>query len=548
MLSMLTDRLPRPSRKLLALDWDEHSFKAVEATLQKNVLRVNRVATGAIPATVKVGDPDSLGPFIRQVLAEKRFGTRQVLIAVPRDKAILIPLRLPSAAIGDLSNMVRLQASRELPFAADEAVMDFAGAVAHDAPEFVDVTVAAVQREVLAHYRQIASAAGLHLVRIGLRPNSNLIAVTRGVQPFTDERILLVDIASKTTEINIFRWGRLSFSRSVNVNVVTADAAGPADDAAGRPILMEVLRTVEAYRATDPNRIDQVIIAGDTGLEGWLAEALRTRLNTVASLYDPTWTIAIDKTLAADMTGFAAVLGLLAGQLVPVLSRFDLHAPKRPVNFAAIRRRQIIGLSAAAAVLVFGAWISSHSYLGKLRAQAADLVAANAVLKKQADAADAIGKRVGTAQKWISRDLVWLDKLREVVEQLPDNQKAYSTRLAAKPSTGEIADARVVQMGLRMSDWQVPKTLQDAFGKTNRFAIIPGPIRQVMDPKYGYTSDVTIVIPPEKPKPAGKAPAKPAGPVTEPAPAEAPEPAPGSVPQTAQDTSAAAQPVEDTVR
>jgi Tfp pilus assembly PilM family ATPase len=509
LLAAFSDRLPGRSRKLLALDWDDNTLKAVEATLQKGALRVSRVISAAIPDTVKIGEPDSFGPFVRQVLADKKFTTRQALLAIPRDKVILINHRLPAAPVGDLSSMVKLQASRELPFSADEAVMDFAGATAHDAPEFIDVTIAAIQRDVMAQYRQFAHAAGLHLVRVGLRPNSNLVAVTRGVQPFADDRILFVDVSPNATEINIFRWGRLTFSRSVSINV-NVDAAVPVDDAAGRPILLEVLRTVEAYRASDPTKIDQVVIAGDTGLERWLAETLRTRINAPTSLYDPTWTIAIEKDRAAQMTGFAAVLGLLAGQLAPPIARFDFHTPKRPANVAAIRRKQGTLIGAAAVVLIAGVWLFTSLCLSSLQTQKADLAAANAVLKKQADAADAVGKRIATAQKWIKQDMIWLDKIRDIVDQMPDNRMSYTTKVTAKAASSEVPDARELQMGLRMADWQVPKTLQDSLSKDKRFTVKLGPSRQTpSDPKYGFTGDVTIVIPPEKDKPVPKAAAKP---------------------------------------
>ncbi len=508
MLATVMDKLPRRSQKVLALDWDAHMLKAVEATLQKSTLRINRVISAAIPPEVKTSEPGSFGPFIRQVLADKKFSTRRALLAIPRDKVILINLRLPTGSVGDLSSMVRLQASRELPFSADEAVMDFAGSTVHDAPEFLDVTVGAIQRDVLKQYQELAAVAGLTLIRMGLRPNSNLLSIVRGVQPFVDDRILFVDIGAQATEINIFRWGRLTYSRSVSINVETH---APADDSAGRPLLLEVLRTVEAYRATDPNKLDQVVIAGDTGLEGWLAEALRSRISAPASLYDPTWTIAIEKDRAEQMTGFAAVLGLLVGQMVPPLSRFDFHSPKKPADMAAIRRKQIIGGATAALVLILGIWMASSLYLGSLRQEKARLESHITALKKQAAIVDVVSKRVGTAQKWMKQDVVWVDKLREVVEQMPENSQAYTTKVSIKATSSTVPNGRDIQMGLRMNDWQVSKTFQDSLGSNAHFIGIIGPSRTTGDPKYGYTGDMTVIIPPEKDKDklAGKG-AKPA--------------------------------------
>ncbi len=526
MVPTLMDKLPGRSRRLVALDWDTRTFNAVEATVQKSGLRINRVISASIPEDVKVNDVETFAPYIRQVLADKKFTTRQVLLAVPREKVILVNLRLPEAPVGDLSNMVRLQAARELPFSADEAVMDFAGSKAHDAPEFLDVTVAAIQREALAYYQKLASAAGLSLVRLGLRPNSNLVSVIGGVQPFPDDRILFVDIAPQTTEINIFRWGRLTYSRSVHIN---AEAGGAADEAASRPVLMEVLRTVEAYRTTDHNKIDQIIVAGDTGQERWLADALRTRLSSPASLYDPRWTVEIDKDRAEQMTGFAAVLGLLAGQLSPEIGRFDFASPKKPLDMAAIRRRQIITATAAAAVLLFGAWLASASYVGQLDAQKAAVQAEIDKLQVEASKVDLLDKRIETARKWMNQDLVWIDQLRNVVQRMPDNTRCYVTKLSARANSSEGDDARELQVGLRMSDGRIPSTIQDELMSNTDFRVTIGASRQsTRDARYDYTGELTIVIPG---KLAGSV-AQPKAPASQPAEVPAAPPVAGEDDQT----------------
>ena len=323
-------------------------------------------------------------------------------------------------------------------------------------------------------------------------------------------------------------------------------ANGPADEAAVRPLLMEVLRTVEAYRATDPNKLDQVVIAGDTGLEACLAEVLRSRITAPSSPYDPSWTIAIEKDRAAQMTGFSAVLGLLAGEMAPEIARFDFHSPKTPVDKVALRRKQVIAVGSAALVLVAGIYLSTSSYIASMEKQKAGLTDRIAVLKKQADAVDAIGKRVATADKWMKQDLVWLDKLRDVIQQLPENQKGYMPKLIAKATSGDVLDAHELQMpGLRMSDWQVPTNIQKSLGASKQFAVKLGQSRETLDPKYGYTGDVTIVILPDKAKPGAKPAAKPASrPASQPAPALASAPA-APEDQPVDPTSTPAQPAED---
>jgi len=504
LLATLVDKLPRRSQKVVALDWDAQTLKAVEAVAGKAGLKIQRVISAHIPGDVKLAEPDSFGAFIRRVLHDKKFSAHQVLLAVPRDKAILINHRLPQAPVGDLSSMVKLQASRELPFSADEAVIDFAGSQAHDAPEFLDVTIGAIQREAMTFYQQLAHHAGLHLLRLGLRPNSNLVSVTRGQHPFSDDRILFVDIGAQATEISIFRWGRLTFSRAVGITIDTKAGS----DTAGRNVLMEVLRTVEAYRASDPNKLDQVIVAGDSGLEGWLAEALRGRFNAPASIYDPTWTVAIEKDRAEQMTGFCAVLGLLVGQTIPELGRFDFVTPKRPPDMAAIRRRQSIMAATAVVALLAIIWITRSTVLSQLKTEDAQLTAQLSALDKQFKESQKIIQRVEAAQKWAKQEVVWIDSLKRLAEQMPSNEQIYATKLQAK------AQRREFDMGLRAKGLLVPNDLQTRLIDSGVFSAEIGPIGQGPDPKgYKYRGDMSIQIVEKNDKPGfakDKTPGKPA--------------------------------------
>lgn len=512
MLSPITDRLfkgargalarpsalaPRSSplfsrsHKVVALDWDARTLKAVEATIGSAGLKVQRVISAHIPGDVKCAEPDSFGAFIKSVLRDKKIGASQALLAVPRDKTILINLRLPQAPVGELSSMVKLQASRELPFSADEAVMDFAGSQAHDAPEFLDLTVGAIQQEAMAFYKQLAHAAGLHLMRLGLRPNSNLVGVTRGQHPFSDDRILFVDIGAQATEISIFRWGRLTFSRTVGIDLTSQTE----QDSACRNLLLEVLRTVEAYRASDTSKLDQVIVAGDTGREAWLADALRSRFSSPASLYDPTWTVEVDKDLAQGMTGFCATLGLLVGQTVPEIGRFDFVAPKHPADMKAIRRRQVtIGATVAIALLLV-VWLVSGMYVRGLQAESTQLQAQIDVLDKKVKEDKLIGDRVKSVQKWTNQEMVWVDIFKQVVDQLPDNKDGYVTKLQVKGQN------RQIDLGMRVANMMLPNDLWTRLNALNGIGCEIRSSRERVDPKYPFEADLIIRIDPPGAKP-----------------------------------------------
>ena len=54
-------------------------------------------------------------------------------------------------------------------------------------------------------------------------------------------------------------------------------------------LLVEITRTLQAYRATESAKeVEQIVIAGSTGIESALLEAVDERFNLPAVLFDPT--------------------------------------------------------------------------------------------------------------------------------------------------------------------------------------------------------------------------------------------------------------------
>ncbi len=114
------------ARKVVSFDWDWRSLRIVHAQVRGSHVRVLSLATRSLEPGTAYGDAERLGQFIRQVLKEEGISTRRAIVDVPRDQAVLNTLTLPEAKDEDLAGMVQFQIVRELPFAVDEAVVDFA--------------------------------------------------------------------------------------------------------------------------------------------------------------------------------------------------------------------------------------------------------------------------------------------------------------------------------------------------------------------------------------------------------------------------------------
>lgn len=121
-----------------------------------------------------------------------------------------------------------------------------------------------------------------------------------------------------------------------------------------------------------------------------------------------------------------------------------------------------------------------------------------------------MAKRVEVAQKWMQSEIVWVDSLRQIVEKLPSNDKAYVDRLLVK------GQSRQIELGLRVNDWRVCNQLEEELRGLG-YQVELGNRSQVNKAGYDYSGTLTIVIPREKAVPGAGMPKAPAT-----APASAP--------------------------
>lgn len=451
-------------KRILGLDWDARSVRLMDARLKRNEIQIVRALSAGIPAdadgAVKVGE------FLRELLDREKIRTRSVVIDIPRDQAVLNTLTLPAKSVDDLSQMVQFQIVKELSFSVNEAAVDFTTAPVEDDDGegddedggLVEVLVAAVRNEVLEYYQQVCFAAGLDLQRIGLRPYANLVALTTFTKTPLTGKSLFVDLGPMLTEIDVLRGEHLAFSRAASVvvpefgengQILTMhhgqndqEQGGSTDLVLSTPtsasmvvadVMVEVNRSIEAYRATDPGvTFSRVVIGGETGLESEVAEAIQKRLGSPTALYEPAGSLRIKtkSTDAASFTGFGAVIGLLAGQLRDGVMKFDFLHPKQPGDQRQARIRKVPYIAAIVALFLMAGGVAWWQFIGRetlARNRELDTkISAEKKLDGQLAKAD---KLLQGAQDWHDHNVVWIDELNRMIKSFPGNKDAYLTQL-----------------------------------------------------------------------------------------------------------------------
>lgn len=512
------------SRRVACLDWDTRKLRMVLAVIAKNGVRIGGAAEVPVPADVDVAQAAAFGGFLRSALRSKGMNVDRVIMDVPRQDAVLNPLTLPATADSELASMVRFQVGKELPFSMDQAAVDFAVLRRGEGERGgVDVLVAAIRNHVVEYYKAVAETAGLGIERLGLRPYANAVAITREAAHQTG-RVVVIDVGPMMTEIDVIRDGRLVFSRAAAVAVRLPQAAGeaetarPAADHAVIPfreqtergpsfideLLVEVTRTLAAYRAADPAAtIDRMIVAGSCGIENELSEAMAKRFETPTLIYRPPDDLvrSLGKRAAVEWSGFGAVLGLAWAATQPGTARFDFLHPKEPVNPRHEQMRKVPVIAASVGVVVLAAGTAlGLKFHGKART-IAELDEKIKTYQPTVKEIQDLKAKLDAARAWEGSVIVWLDELRIVAEALPPNSEAYLKELRTTED-GTILLKMVATDGKVLEDLvsRLDGLRTDKGAK--RYVVVPGDRTPSRDEKYKVQTDIRVRLASLMPKPA----------------------------------------------
>ncbi len=100
----------------------------------------------------------------------------------------------------------------------------------------------------------------------------------------------------------------------------------------------------------------------------------------------------------------------------------------------------------------------------------------------------------------MGQEIVWIDQLRQLVEEMPDNQDGYATKLQAK------GQSRQIDLGMRAVKMTLPNDLWAKLTRTGGMTPeIRGWTERGGNSKYPFSGDLIVRIdPPGKKKVSNK--------------------------------------------
>jgi type IV pilus assembly protein PilM len=344
---------------LIGLDIGSSSVKIVELSeAGKGVMRLERYAIEPLPRGAVVdGNIDKIeivADAVKRAWRKAGGKVRNAAMALPASAVITKRIALPSnLREEELEMQVESEANQYIPFALDEVSLDFQvlGPIPN-APDDVEVLIAASRKEKVEDRIAVAQAAGLKPVVVDVESYASRAAIERLVQqlPNGGEGLVIAVfyIGANTTSVTVMHDGEAIYEReqpfggqqltgdiSRTYGIPTEEAEQkkrsgdlPADfeTAVLKPFIdttsTEITRALQFFFTSTPySRVDQIMLAGGSAVVSGLADALMERSQVPTSVISPFKGMEVspnirDKQLRMDAPALLTPCGL-------AMRRFD---------------------------------------------------------------------------------------------------------------------------------------------------------------------------------------------------------------------------------
>jgi len=406
----------------LALEWNQDGLRGIDAHVSPQRVAVRRTFTLNWPdATTPEKNPQQAGEWLHQEMSRLGIRAQQVLIALPREEAVVRRLEVPEVPENELCDLVRLQTSTRSSVPLDKLRLDFVPLPSTEAKIETIVLSATVPAEYVDRLQAVCEAAQLKLASVGLAPAA-AAAVVDQLEPAQDidrnAACLLVNVRPSRLDMSIVQAGHLLTAHSV-----------PFSDLNEQALLSETSRFVASVPAFgDDSHLSHVWLSGEENLSA-LSGPLVKRIGCgAASMIDPFSAVGVD--LETDESPqspseHVVPIGLLLVQAGLSKPTFDFLNPRKPPVKRDLRK---LRLALAAAVVVLAVGLA----YGTLQLQIGDLDQAVAAREAREEKLDGIIKQgqadvqsAAAISDWSKTNTNWLEQMLALDKALENERRVY---------------------------------------------------------------------------------------------------------------------------
>jgi type IV pilus assembly protein PilM len=341
-----------PDRKrTVGLDIGSSSIKLVEVLDTSEGYLLNNYSQVPLEKGIiiegVIQDAGVLSDRIRGLFKISGCKTKRVVTSLPGHKVISKKATFPTLEADDLRQLINDEAGNYLPFD-DVKDVSFDFQILGESegnPGQMDVVLVAAKKDIVQSYMDVIQKAGLKPVIMDVDPFALETMYDANYSYEEHDVVVLVNIGSSITNINVLKGGQSIFTRDVSMGGqsitdgiqektgvpfeeaerIKIEAAKEGDRPAGgaqvnplefaEPLFMEIERSIDYFRSTHGGEyIKDVILSGGSAKIGGIVDVLTQRLGIDAQIVNPFQNIAYNKKVFDPVTiediGPVAALGI----------------------------------------------------------------------------------------------------------------------------------------------------------------------------------------------------------------------------------------------
>ncbi|MBS0260603.1 MAG: hypothetical protein JSS02_01500 [Planctomycetes bacterium] len=426
---------------LLAVEWEHGHVAGVLAQVTSGRIRVTRTFVIPRPNSSASGSASGmlLLDWLKPEIVKLGIPAGPVLVALPRDEAIVRRLELPEVTDEEIPVLVRFQAGAKSSVGLDELSLDFIPLPKREGAVGREVLLATIPRQTIDEVNTVCGSASLTPKSIGLTAVAVAQFVARAEaasEPTTGGVSLVVARHGNRIEVSVLRFGHLLFSHS---NRLSDSATGQEAQA----ITAEVSRALVALRGAGADvkdlKIERIWTLVSAAEQELLSESLNRRLSCEVRPLDLLSTVEVDSGAlapSADAALFAGPIGMLLAQYAPRVPSIDFLAPRQPPVKRDDRKRRLVlaGGGALAIAVVLG--VLQWQRLGRLDEEIENLNTKENTLNEKLAAFKSTVDSATIVAQWEADSVDWLGELAELTTRMPGTDKMYLQKIECLPKSG----------------------------------------------------------------------------------------------------------------
>lgn len=374
-----------------------------------------REFTGLINEDVAPDTGDKgLAEAVSRALGKLEYANQPLIVALPHNKATCRHIKVPTQIPQEIEKVAALQASRYLPYPAEELITGFE-IIAKDKAGYAKLNLIIVHRDVIRRYLAIFQELKVHNFRIILS-SYGLCNLYNYLKPQSAGNVILADVDLSYVELAVCADKRIAFSRYAKL-----ETSRPSRE---NIFIEEIKKTTDAYvKETGGSAPDKIILFEPGSGTAELSDALKIKTGLAVETIPFTKGINFSQDVLNILPGadssFLSLIGLGLKELPETLNLLPQEI-KNTLKQAELRKAHLHFIFLILAIVLVWAFSITKNidnkarYLERLKQELSKV-------EKDVRPLEKIENRMKLMQRGLIEKPSSLEALYEVQQILPGN-------------------------------------------------------------------------------------------------------------------------------